>query len=98
MFLQAPGISEVAKIKQKPFSSNSANVLKALKWLLAEREPVGYFCCLAMAHGFLEESSRIITFPCICICFAFLFSLLLLSPSLPLCLDPCRESLEKVGG
>lgn len=34
MFLQAPGISEVAKVKQKPFLSNSANVLKALKWLL----------------------------------------------------------------
>lgn len=34
MFLQASGISEVAKVKQKPFLSNSANVLKALKWLL----------------------------------------------------------------
>lgn len=38
MFLQAPGISEVAKVKQKPFLSNSANVLKALKWLLTESQ------------------------------------------------------------
>lgn len=94
MFLQAPGISEVAEVKQKTFPSNSANVLKALKWLLTgsrSREGTpGLFLLLCSGTGLPGGKLQNYRFS-VCVCMFFLplftsvtelFSTLMLDPLL----------------